>query len=352
MNVHTEATTPDDRPVPVDTLVSVRSLNKRFVKRRTWEELLRRPFAREFADALRGVSFDVHRGEFFGILGQNGAGKTTLFKILATLVLPDSGSAMISGQDVVSQADRVRRILTPVIAEERSLYWRLSAYENLLLFASLYGLRGTARESRSKEILEVVGLTETGNKIVGAFSSGMKQRLLIGRALLAQPKVLLLDEPTRSLDPVAARDFRQFLRRELVDKQGCTVLLATHNADEALHLCDRVSVLHRGRLLAVGAVDELIAAVGDNTYRITAQPALAPILEQLVDAGHIRSVSATESGAEGWVRYSVQFQEGAEVAAGILAQIVASGIPVSGFEREDLALADLLERIMKGAGDA
>ena len=175
-------------------------------------------------------------------LGENGAGKTTLFKILATLVIPDEGTATISGYDVLESPARVREVLAPVIADERSLHWRLSARENMRLFASLHGLRGAEATRRIEELLALVNLVEATDRQVSGFSSGMKQRLLVARTLLARPSVLLLDEPTRSLDPISARSFRRFLREDVALAQGCTVLLATHNAEEAFELCDRVGV--------------------------------------------------------------------------------------------------------------
>ena len=151
--------------------------------------------------ALDDVSLEIPQGEFLGLLGPNGAGKTTLFKMLATLILPDHGSATVEGYDVVSDPVSVRSVLTPVIADERSLNWRLTARENLDLYAVLYEVPRSERKRRVETVLANVGLEHVGEKMAGAFSSGMRQRLLIARALLARPKVLLLDEPTRSLDP-------------------------------------------------------------------------------------------------------------------------------------------------------
>src|SRR5690606_12283158 len=192
--------------------------------RRTWRQMLRQPFGRsERATVVDNVSFEVQKGEFFGLLGANGAGKTTLFRILAARLLPDTGTATVAGTDVVKDPARTRALLTPVVTDERSLHWRLSARENLELFAALFGLRGAAADARIDQLLASVELDDAGDKMVGTFSSGMKQRLLIARALLGQPRVLLLDEPTRSLDPISARRFRRFLREEITGRQGCTV---------------------------------------------------------------------------------------------------------------------------------
>src|SRR5262249_51337585 len=162
-------------------------LHKRFAVRRPFDEVIRHPFARLYTQALRDVTCDVAEGEFIGLLGPNGAGKSTLFKTLATLVIPDGGHATILGHDVVRDANAVRSVLVPVVADERSLRWRLSSRENLRLYAVLYGVPRAEVTPRIEQVLEVVGLGHTRRQMVGQFSSGMKQRLLIARALLARP---------------------------------------------------------------------------------------------------------------------------------------------------------------------
>jgi ABC-2 type transport system ATP-binding protein len=330
-------------------MVDIRGLTKIFPVRKTWAEIFRRPFSRETTTVVRDVTFSVRPGEFFGLLGPNGAGKTTLFKMLATLILPDGGTASVRGHDVQSDARAVRRTLTPVIPDERSLYWRLSALENLRLFATLNDLRGPEKEGRCHAALEGVGLADTGDKMVGQFSSGMKQRLLIARALLSRPAVLLLDEPTRSLDPISARDFRRFLREELASRQGVTVLLATHNAEEALELCDRLAVLHRGQLQAVGTVDELKGRVGDDTYRVRLELDRESRLDELthLEGAHDLVVTARD-GAWTWIEAKIP--GGSGEAAAWLGEVVRRGMPVSGFEPRDVTLAELLERIVAQDG--
>jgi ABC-2 type transport system ATP-binding protein len=330
-----------------EEVVRTRGLTKRFPVRRTWAESLRDPLRRDLVTAVSDLSLSVMAGEFFGLLGPNGAGKTTLFKMLATLMLPDDGSASVAGHDVAGAPAAVRRVLTPVIADERSLMWRLSAWENMRLFAGLYGIGGSERDRRISDILEVVGLGETAEKLVGSFSSGMKQRLLIGRALLGRPRVLLLDEPTRSLDPVSARRFRQFLREEIVQAQGCAVMLATHNAEEALELCDRVAVLSRGRLLALGPVEEMIARIGDDDYLLCASLGAERTLEALHRRGLVRDYGETSSGPGSWTSFRLQIPGGADQAAAVLASLVGEKHAISRFERVALSLADLLERTLE-----
>jgi ABC-type multidrug transport system ATPase subunit len=298
--------------------------------------------------ALEDIDLSVVRGECFGILGENGAGKSTLFRILATLVRPDAGTARIGGLDVVRDGVGVRRLLAPVTASERSLYWRVSAEENLRLYAALYGLEPPVAAERIREVLELLGLAEAGRKQVGLFSSGMKQRLLLGRALLGRPEVLLLDEPTRSLDPVSARDFRSFLRREVRDTRQTTILLATHDHAEVTDLCDRVAVLDRGRVVAVGPTETLLSASRTRLCSLwTPAPPHEALERSLASAGaRVLEISPFTLSDDGeWCRVRLEIDGGEMDAAHLLAVLTAAGIPVSRFIRDDLSLADLLERV-------
>lgn len=336
-----------------DPIVQIRALRKEFRLQRGWRETVLHPRERDIRVALADIDLDVGKGEFFGLLGPNGAGKTTLFKILATLVHPDAGFASIGGFDVLENPARVRQILVPVIPNERSLYWRLSAKENLRLYASLYGLGGVEARRRIHEVLGVVGLSDVGKKQVGLFSSGMKQRLLIGRALLGKPQVLLLDEPTRSLDPLSAREFRAFLRRQVGDAEGTTVLLATHDHEEVTELCDRVAVLDQGRLLAVGNTEALLSSSSLRVCSIWTSEPRHPELEPSVRAmgGRILAMEPVPiPGGGNWHRVRTELPTDEKGTAVLVARLAAAGIPVSRFTREDLSLADLLERVKAGDG--
>lgn len=337
-----------DSQTPGSASVQVRGLTKSFEARRTWSELWRHPFETESVSALTDVSLEVSPGEFFGLLGPNGAGKTTLFKILATLVTPDSGQVTIGGHDVVRDAAAVRRLMTPVIADERSLRWRLSAFENVRLFAVLYGLAKDEVDRRSAEVLRFVGLHDTGEKMVGQFSSGMKQRVMIARALLPRPRILLLDEPTRGLDPISARELRTFLREVVCGQQGCTILLATHSSEEAFELCDRVGVMNRGRLLVAGSTAELVAEYADDRYRVFTTMPEHPAIVGAAPQGTTALVG--DADADGWTEVEFRVAGGPPQAAEVLRTLVAAGVEVSRFERESLTLADLIERVLRRAG--
>ena len=334
-------------------VVRIQGLEKRFRIQRTWRNLLARPSESDLRVALEGIDLEVRKGEFFGLLGQNGAGKTTLFKILATLILPDRGRVEVDGVDVVRNPSMVRRSLVPVIPSDRSLYWRVSAEENLRLYAALYGLRGAQVPSRVNEALEIVGLEDAGRKQVGLFSSGMKQRLLIARALLGRPRVLLLDEPTRSLDPVSAREFRRFLRERIGADQGATVLLATHDHEEVTELCGRVGVLDRGRLLAVGETERILAESRQSAYELWTPDPASPELVSVVEGagGVILGLDPVPTDDGSWIRARLQLPTGEDGAAALLSSLVHAKVPVSRFARTDLSLADLLERVAGQGND-
>jgi ABC-2 type transport system ATP-binding protein len=346
----TATPTPLQAPVPAaarPVSVVLDGLGKRFPVRRGWMQMMRHPRRITYTPVLQNVSAEVYEGEFFGLLGPNGAGKTTLFKILATLVLPDTGTASIAGFDIIQEAPKVRRVLAPVIADERSLYWRLSARENLELYGVLQGLDRHAAGERADDLLRVVGLDDTGIKIVASFSSGMKQRLLIARALIGGPRVLLLDEPTRSLDPISARQFRAFLREEIAGRQKCTVLLATHNTEEALELCDRVAVLDHGRMLATGTAARLARENGDERYRLWMRDPRQPGIAALVERGVARDVEVRGVDDDGWSILEMEIPGGPDRAAQVLAFLTEQNIPISRFERVTLSLADLIQRIVE-----
>jgi ABC-2 type transport system ATP-binding protein len=329
--------------------VAIEGINKRFAITRSWRETVTAPFARTYMQALTNVNCTIAPGEFFGILGPNGAGKTTLFKILATLITPDTGRAVINGFDTVRDAQQVRRQLVPVVADERSLRWRLNAWENLRLYAVLYRVPAGEIRQRIADVLEVVGLANTGEKMVGQFSSGMKQRLLIARALLARPRVMLLDEPTRGLDPLNARSLRTFLKDELCGRQGCTVVLATHSADEAFHLCDRVGILDRGRILTTGRADDLSESFTDGRYQMWTRVPGHPELARLSSLGLVHDIATRRTEPDDWTVLELRLPGGPEGAARALALLVAGGMEVARFERVQLSLAQLIERVQERA---
>ena len=235
--------------------ISVNNLTKRFPKTSGYRDLL--PFRhREWVEAVKDVSLEIKQGEFFGMLGPNGAGKTTLIKMLCCLVLPNSGTAQVFGHDVIKNEQSVKETVGLVSAEERSFFWRITGRENLQFYASLYHIPKKRANTRINELLDLVGLADDGDTRFQNYSTGMRQKLAIARGLLSEPRLLFVDEPTRSLDPVSAQAVRHFLRQRIAGA-GKTVILATHNLSEAEQLCDRLAIMNHGHLKALGSVGEL-----------------------------------------------------------------------------------------------
>jgi len=212
-----------------------------------------------------GVDLLVRRGEVFGILGPNGAGKTTLIKILCTLILPTGGEARVNGFDVEKESGRVRESIGLVTTDERSFYWRLTGRQNLEFFASLHNFYSDDARNMVDELLGVVDLKYAADERFLNYSAGMKQRMAIARGLLNDPAVLFMDEPTRSLDPGAAQNLRNFIAEEIVRERGKTIFISTHNLEEAEELCDRVAIFDDGRIKVVGSPDELKENLGNGS---------------------------------------------------------------------------------------
>jgi ABC-2 type transport system ATP-binding protein len=221
--------------------------------------------------ALKDVSFSAVRSEVLALLGPNGSGKTTALKLISTVLLPDAGSVTVGGFDARRDAGEVRRQVGIAVATERSFFPRLSARENLDFFAALDEVPRSERAQRIKDVLRNTGLEEQADTLVMKFSSGMYQRLGIARALVKRPSVLLLDEPTRSLDAATTAHFWTTIRAEA--QQGTTVLIATHNFAEAAAVADRLLLLHHGELLADHSVadGESADAMRSFYFRMTGE---------------------------------------------------------------------------------
>lgn len=284
--------------------------------------------------ALDGVSLTIPQGEICGLLGVNGAGKTTLIKILAALILPDQGWVQIDGINLLQFPLQVKRRVGLVTTNDRSFYWRLSCRENLDFFASLHGLSGAKKRTRIAELLHLLAIEPQAEQQFMTLSTGQRQRLAIARALLSDPAMLLLDEPTTGLDPVAAAAFKAFVQDDLVGKQGKTVLWCTHNLHEAEQLCDRVVVLHQGRIAADLNRREMVAKISDQTtFKLVAR---ARDSERLADLC-LPSLAITTEGE----RCIATFRAGAATSSEILGRLATAGIEIFSYVRRDLSLEDL-----------
>ncbi len=219
--------------------------------------------------ALNDVSLDIEKGTIFGLLGPNGAGKSTLIKVLSCQMRPTTGSAFISGLDVVSDKKDVLSIIG-VVPQENSFYDELTITENLRYFGSLYGVAVIDIKKRSHRILDMLRLTEKSSSRASTLSGGMKTRLNIACALIHKPEVLILDEPSVGLDPVSRRALWDTIRE--VNREGTTILITTHYMEEADLLCSRILIMHRGNIIVEGEPEELKGLIGERVIQITSTP--------------------------------------------------------------------------------
>jgi len=287
---------------------------------------------KKFGDlvAVDHVSFRVRRGEVFGFLGPNGAGKTTTIHILATLIKPTAGRAYVAGYDVVGEPARVRSVIG-IVFQDPSLDDQLTAYENLYIHGRIYGVRGGVLEERIREALRFVELEKFRDKPVKTFSGGMRRRLEIARALIHEPEILFLDEPTLGLDPqTRARiwDYIRALRKE----RGVTIFLTTHYMDEAESLSDRIAVIDHGRIIAEGTPEDLKSLVGDEVVyvRLPVQASR----EACIDGDYVvecRIIGST-------VMYKVK--RAAEAIPAILGELAGRGVRVESVEYRRPTLND------------
>ena len=323
-------------------VIEAHGLEKTFVKARSIREIMLRPFGEaERVEALRGVDLTIAEGEILGLLGPNGAGKTTLLKIFACLVLPDRGRAVVAGHET-TQENLVKRLIGLVNTDERSFYWRLSARENLRFFARLYDVPYRRTESRIQELLDRVDLAGAADRPFSGYSAGMKQRVSIARALLHDPPIVLMDEPTRSLDPASAMALRAFVRDELNRRHGKTIVLATHDLREAETLSRRIAIFVAGRVRQLGTVDEVRRwGVHAEAYRLILDPESGNLL------GPFRVVA--DEQRDGTRRVTVELDAGARLDDALRA-LIAADVTIRGCDRIEPDLEQAFARILAAEG--
>lgn len=231
----------------MDPLIKIRHVSKRFIPPAPffapWKP-------RRKIQALDGINLEIPKGNIVALVGPNGAGKTTLLKILATLVLPDEGEVEVGGYSLTREPQRIRQIVSLALGEERSFYWRLTARQNLEFFAALYNLSSKETKEKIQGLAEVLNLGDSLDRMYQELSSGLRQRLALARSFLNGASIVLADEPTRSLDPLAKIELRTLLKR-FSREFGKTICFTTHDLHEAEEIADTIGILHQGRLIRI-----------------------------------------------------------------------------------------------------
>jgi len=325
--------------------VEVIRLTKSYPLTKNYRDLLLHPLKKELIPAIKDISFTVNRGEIFGLLGPNGAGKTTIIKILSTLVLPDSGKAIINGFDAEQDGDKVRRSIGYVIGEERSCFWRLTGRQNLEFFAVMNNMPKDVAHRQIEKLLDMLELTDAADRACKEYSTGMRQKLAIARGLLAGPDIIFLDEPTKSLDPNAARHLRNFIRNEIVLNGGKTVIFCTHNLNEAEDICDRLAIIGGGNIKAIGNIREI-----KSTYRSRLQFLIKTkvvVSQDMIDrikniVGSSNVISEEDKSSHGTAITLTTDHEKADFA---LSELIKNGILIHSFQCLEPSLEEIFARL-------
>jgi len=295
--------------------------------------------------AVDGIDFSVAQGELFGLLGPNGAGKTTTVKMLTTLLTPTAGWASVLGHDLVREADQIRQRIGFVFGGERGLYWRLSAYDNLIYFANLYHVSPDVQKRRIPYLLDLVGLSGRGDEKIEGYSRGMKQRLHIARALLHEPELLFLDEPTIGLDPVGARELRNTIR--VLQEEKKTILLTTHYMFEADALCQRIAVINQGVIVALDTPTELKHHVRDlSVVEVEVFGVPPEAIGRLRALDGVDTVSVENRGQR--QALLVQSGDGAAAVAPVVNTLEGLGLRVGNVVVREPTLEDAYVRLVGG----
>ncbi len=328
--------------------ISAFNLTKRFARTAGYRDLL--PFKkRQWVTAVEGVSLDIKEGELFGLLGPNGAGKTTLIKLFCCLVIPSSGTVHVFGHDIVREEQEVKKLVGLVSAEERSFFWRLTGHENLQFYASLYHLSRQQAKKRINELLNLVGLADKGDIRFQNYSTGMRQKLAIARGFLSEPRVLFVDEPTKSLDPVSAQAIRCFLK-ERVTEDRKTVVLATHNLNEAEQLCDRLAIMEHGRVVAAGSVPELRSRFQTHEgCELQVRHLSEAILTQLRLIDGVSKCQITNQ-VDGVSTLEIEIFNRSVVLPRILQTMVYGGADICNCHLKELPLAEIFAQAVHSSG--
>lgn len=301
--------------------------------------------------AVNQISFQVQKGEFIGLIGPNGAGKTTLLKCLATLLTPDEGTAFINGYDVRSNPDEVKLNINLIGSGHWIGFdWGLTVKENLEFFGNLYGLEKSTLRERIEQVLQQVGLQEKAKETPNKLSTGQRQRMLLAKGFLIQTPVFLLDEPTVGLDPVSAREIRQYIKEQLSEKLGVTILLTTHHMQEVEELCSRIFILHQGRIINCGTPQSLKQSVQKEDIVEIQIVGMPPNLcEELQRVDGVRGVSQQPSPQDHLVnslRLLLSKGEGTKKVMKFLSQ---KNIQVQSFENVEPSLEDVF-LVLTGKG--
>ena len=319
--------------------IEVNSLRKEFdIKKKNG--FLRRNKEKEIFVAVDNVSFKVAKGEIFGFLGPNGAGKTTTIKMISTLLIPTSGTVIINGINCVEKPREVLKILGTVLAGERSTYWKLTGRENLEYFAAMNGITGKKADEKIDYLLKRFNLDKRADETVEKYSTGMKQRVALAKALISDPEILILDEPTSGLDPQSARNLRELILE--IKEEGRTILLTTHYMEEADQLSDRIAIIDHGKIIAMDTPYNLKKGLSKTNVIVLElkdwNDNIQGKINEISSVGNIRS--DFNDTTQRW-EVKIHIVNGSDTINDLISNIISSDNKIINFSVEEPTLEDV-----------
>ena len=325
------------------------NLTKVFQQVTKYRDIFLHPLKRKKIFALQDITFKIEQGELFSLLGPTGAGKTTLIKILCNLILPTSGQAYVNGFDVTKQGKQIRKSIGYVLSDERSFYWRLTGKQNLNFFAKLNNIPHQQSEKKITQILDVTDMKDQANNVFKNYSSGQKQKMAIARGLLNDPQILFMDEPTKSLDPNSAHAMRTFIKNKLVEKEGKTVFVATHNLNEAEELSDRLAIINKGKIKVCDKLDEIKRIISKRrSWYLELEPtSVFPLsninnifLQENSDID-VKNISIENNSFE------IELSNDKTKISDIIKKIVTAGGKLISCSQKDVSLEDIFKHVIE-----
>lgn len=284
--------------------------------------------------AVDEIDIYLAKGESVGLLGPNGAGKSTTISIISSLIKPTSGDVRLNGESTIKNPAEIRKVLG-VVPQEIALYEELSAYENLKFFGEIYQVKKGMLDSRIQEVLEMVGLKDRQKELIKTFSGGMKRRINIAAALLHQPKILILDEPTVGIDPQSRNHILETVRK-LNEEQGTTILYTSHYMEEVEKLCDRVYIMDHGKVVASGSKSELLSILSsEDSIQIQFSKMSDELLKAIKLLNDVRRVDETEGGIR------IVCKKGSHILSNLVHTAEKEGIQITHFQMEVPSLEDV-----------
>lgn len=323
----------------MENIIEVKDLKREFIVTKGWVNR-----KREVVKAVDGISFEVKKGEIFGLLGQNGAGKTTIIKMLITLLAPTSGTCKVLGYNAYGEEKKFRDKINFIFGGEMGVYRRLSARDNLRYFANLYYMDKDKADKQIEKLLELVDLKDKADVLVETFSKGMVQRLQIARGLINDPEIIFMDEPTIGLDPFGAKMLRDIIRKLKAD--GKTIMLTTHYLYEADELCDRIAIINNGHLVALGTPRELRNIIsGMNSIELVLEEASDETIRMIENIENVHSVEKTDM--DKGVKLIIRHLENKDISGIILTTL--NGSKILSFNQNELTLEDVYIKLVEGS---